>query len=64
MGTLNGNKYSKSQTNEVLEETRLDNNDVNPLDTYPDYFFKLAGKGKDMTFDDVEDYLPENHLEN
>lgn len=33
--------------------------EIDPINTYPDYFFKLAGKGKNLVFDDVEDSLPD-----
>lgn len=34
--------------------------EVDPIKTYPDYFFKLAGKGKDLVFDDIDDMIPED----
>lgn len=31
---------------------------VNPIDTYPDYFFKLAGAAKGLGLKEVEDLPP------
>lgn len=32
-----------------------ENKEVNPKDTYPDYFFKLFGSGKDLGLEVPED---------